>query len=96
MPARACVRGSRSANPNLRGNKQSNIHFGTVFFGEELTFIFVGAELATLETARYLDIKPGAPILVIERRAETLGGMPVEFRSSLCDSRDYVYLNEIV
>ena len=56
----------------------------------------ISAELATVETARYLDIKPGAPILAIERRAETLGGMPVEFRRSLCDSRDYIYSNEIV
>lgn len=44
---------------------------------------FLEPRIAEGEAARYLGLKPGAPVIFIERIAYTLGDKPVEFRSSL-------------
>ncbi|MBT6096153.1 MAG: GntR family transcriptional regulator [Rhodospirillaceae bacterium] len=54
------------------------------------------AVAATRAEAKALGIEPGAPLLEIDRTAETLEGMPVEWRLSRCDSRTHRYLNENV
>ena len=51
---------------------------------------------ATKSEARALGIAVGAPLLEIDRIAETLNGSPVEWRLSRCDSRHHSYLNENV
>jgi GntR family transcriptional regulator len=48
------------------------------------------------QEAEALGIKLGAPLLEIDRIAETLDGTPVEWRVSRCDSRTHSYLTEIV
>ncbi len=54
------------------------------------------AVAATRAEARILCIEPGDPLLEIDRLAETLEGIPVEWRLSRCDSRTHRYLNENV
>lgn len=58
---------------------------------ERLTAVAAGAE-----AARHLDLPREAPLLAIDRIAlaldpNPLGGRPVEWRLSLCDTRDQVY-----
>jgi GntR family transcriptional regulator len=54
------------------------------------------AVAADRDAARLLGVQIGAPLLCVDRLAETLDGTPVELRVSLCDTRDYTYLSEIV
>ncbi len=53
----------------------------------------VGAER---DAAKLLGVEIGAPLLAVDRLAETLDGTPVELRLSLCDTREHAYLSEIV
>jgi len=46
--------------------------------------------------AKHLGLPSGAPILEIDRLAETIDGTPVEWRVSYCDTRFHRYLSEIV
>jgi len=46
--------------------------------------------------ARHLGVAAGAPLLEIDRLAETVDGTPVEWRLSRCDTRAHHYLSEIV
>jgi len=46
--------------------------------------------------AKHLRLPSGAPILEIDRLAETIDGTPVEWRVSYCDTRFHRYLSEIV
>ena len=46
--------------------------------------------------ARHLIIPAGTPLIEIDRLAETLDKIPVEWRISRCDTRDHYYLSEIV
>jgi len=46
--------------------------------------------------AKHLRLPSGAPILEIDRVAETIDGTPVEWRVSYCDTRFHRYLSEIV
>lgn len=43
------------------------------------------------EAAKHLGLEPGAPVLAIERVAGSLDGRRVEWRMSLCDTRDHRY-----
>lgn len=49
------------------------------------------AGAATAEDAERLQVKKGAPLLVIERVAIALDGSRVELRTSRCDTRRHVY-----
>jgi len=49
------------------------------------------AELARKEDARRLKLKPGAPLLHIDRIGVALDGMRVEWRTSRCDTSHLVY-----
>lgn len=51
----------------------------------------LSAVAAEADAARHLDLEPGAPLLKIDRTALALNGRPVEWRISLCDTRDQVY-----
>ena len=51
----------------------------------------LSAVAAEADAARHLDLEPGAPLLAIDRVALALDGRPVEWRNSLCDTRDQVY-----
>jgi GntR family transcriptional regulator len=53
---------------------------------ERLCAVAAGAEVA-----KHLDIEEGAPLLAIDRVALALDRRPVEWRLSLCDTRDQVY-----
>jgi GntR family transcriptional regulator len=53
------------------------------------------AALADAETARLLDVAPGAPLLSIRRVALTYNDIPVEYRVSLVDTGHCEYWNEI-
>jgi GntR family transcriptional regulator len=52
----------------------------------------IGADAATAEL---LGVKPGAPLLAVDRVAFTYGDRPVEWRRGLCSTRNYFYLNEL-
>lgn len=54
------------------------------------------ARAATEDEAKVLSVKPGDPLLEIDRLATTLDGMPVEWRVSRCDTRAHSYLSEII
>jgi GntR family transcriptional regulator len=56
----------------------------------------IRAVAADRQAARVLGVDLGAPLLAIDRLAETLDGTPVELRMSLCDTRAHAYLSEIV
>lgn len=56
----------------------------------------IRAVAAERDAARLLGLAVGAPLLAVERLAETLDGTPVELRLSLCDTREHAYLSEIV
>jgi GntR family transcriptional regulator len=49
------------------------------------------AVAAPADVARHLDIEEGAPLLAIDRVALALDRRPVEWRHSLCDTREQVY-----
>ncbi len=51
---------------------------------------------ATAEQAGLLGLEAGAPLLEIDRIALTLDGRPVEWRISLCDTRNCHYVSELV
>lgn len=51
---------------------------------------------ASRQEARALGLVTGAPLLEIDRLAETLDGTPVEWRVSRCDSQSHSYISEIV
>ncbi len=53
----------------------------------------VGAEA---EVAGLLGLAVGAPLLQIERVAYTFGDRPVEWRRTLCNTRNFHYMNKIV
>lgn len=53
---------------------------------ERLSAVAAGAE-----AARHLGLDRDAPLLAIDRTARALDGRPVEWRMSLCDTRDQVY-----
>jgi GntR family transcriptional regulator len=53
---------------------------------ERLTAVAAGAE-----AAKYLEIERDTPLLSIDRTALALNGQPVEWRISLCDTRDQAY-----
>ena len=46
--------------------------------------------------AEHLDVKRGAPLLEINRIAESVDGTPIEWRRSRCDTRNHQYLSEIL
>ncbi len=52
------------------------------------------AVAASPAEARALRVNSGAPLLEIDRLAETLDGTPVEWRVSRCDSQNHSYLSE--
>lgn len=54
------------------------------------------AVAARPEEARPLGLKPGAPLLQIDRVAYTVDGRAVEWRLSRCDTARHHYLSEIV
>jgi GntR family transcriptional regulator len=54
------------------------------------------AVAATTEEARWLGLRPGAPLLEIDRIGYGLDGRAVELRISRCDSTRHHYLSEIV
>ena len=49
------------------------------------------AEIATKDTARRLQLPAGTPLLRVDRVALTMDKKRVEWRSSLCDTRNFVY-----
>ena len=51
------------------------------------------AVAASARHARLLGVKPGAPLLRIERAAYTLSGTPVEFRVTHCTTANHHYAN---
>ena len=51
---------------------------------------------AERDEARALGVATGAPLLEIDRLAETVDGTPVEWRLSRCDTCAHHYLSEIV
>lgn len=53
---------------------------------ERLSAVAAGAE-----AARHLNLERDAPLLAIDRTALALNNHPVEWRLSLCDTRDQVY-----
>ena len=54
------------------------------------------AVAATAEDARWLGLRPGAPLLEIDRIAYGLDDRPVELRASRCDTARHHYVSEIV
>jgi GntR family transcriptional regulator len=52
------------------------------------------AVIASPEEATILNIKPGLPMLEIDRIARMLDGRPVEWRVSHCDTSNYRYVTE--
>jgi GntR family transcriptional regulator len=53
------------------------------------------AVAARPDEAKFLGLKPGAPLLEIDRLAHALDGRPVEWRISRCDTRDHHYVSEL-
>jgi len=51
---------------------------------------------ASAEAAGHLGLRPGAPVLEIDRVAFALDGRPAEWRVSLCDTRHHYYLAELI
>ncbi len=54
------------------------------------------AVAATVEQAKLLGLAAGAPLLEIDRTALTLDDRPVEWRISLCDTRNCHYVSELI
>ena len=55
----------------------------------------LGAIAADAQTAAILAVRPGDPLLVVERVTYTYGNRPVEWRRGLCTTRRHVYVNEL-
>jgi len=51
------------------------------------------ATAAPASAARHLKVKRGAPVLAIERMAQTYDGTPVEYRERYVDTSRHAYLN---
>ena len=51
----------------------------------------VRADVARKEDCRRLTLEPGAPVLHIDRVARSLEGVRVEWRTSRCDTKQFVY-----
>ena len=43
----------------------------------------------------FIDVKPGTPLLCVDRIAYTYGDKPVEWRRGLCLTDGYAYYNEL-
>ena len=56
----------------------------------------IKAVAATGAALDHLDLKPGDPLLTIERVAYTYAEKPVELRRSMCNTREHHYRNKIV
>jgi GntR family transcriptional regulator len=56
----------------------------------------IKAVAAEPEVAGLLQVPPGAPLLQIERVAYTFGDRPVEWRRTLCNTKNFHYMNKIV
>ncbi|PIW27419.1 MAG: GntR family transcriptional regulator [Rhodospirillales bacterium CG15_BIG_FIL_POST_REV_8_21_14_020_66_15] len=56
----------------------------------------ITAETAGPEDVTYLGLDRGAPLLRIERVAQTLDGTPVELRVSRCDTTHLAYFSDLV
>ena len=56
----------------------------------------IKAVAANSEAAKLLNLNPGTPLLCIERVAYTYGDKPVEWRRSLCNSKEHYFMNKIV
>lgn len=56
----------------------------------------ITAQAAGRDDVTYLGLDRGAPLLLIERIAQTLDGTPVELRSSRCDTRHLAYFSDIL
>lgn len=81
----------QDALPNtLYSLYQSVYGVNIVLAKEELT-----AVLATKTDERELGIKPGMPMLLIERIALAINGHRAELRISRCDTRHVVYANDV-
>ncbi len=67
-------------------------------FGIRITQVAeqIKAVAANSEAAKLLKLNQGAPLLCIERVAYTYGDKPVEWRKSLCNSKEHYYMNKIV
>lgn len=52
----------------------------------------IAARIADAESARRLDVKPGHPLLLVERTAFTFGNRPVEVRRRLYEGLQHHYL----
>ena len=50
---------------------------------------------ADVDTARLLALKPGAPLLSVERLSFTYGDKPVELRRGLYNTEQHFYRNEL-
>jgi GntR family transcriptional regulator len=55
----------------------------------------LGAIGADAQTAAILGVRPGEPLLVVERVTYTYGNRPVEWRRGLCTTRRHYYVNEL-
>jgi GntR family transcriptional regulator len=55
----------------------------------------LGAIAADAQTAALLRVRPGEPLLVVERVTYTYGDRPVEWRRGLCTTRRHFYVNEL-
>jgi GntR family transcriptional regulator len=55
----------------------------------------LGAIAADAATASILAVRPGEPLLVVERVTFTYGNRPVEWRRGLCTTRRHHYVNEL-
>ncbi|MEK7691684.1 MAG: GntR family transcriptional regulator [Bdellovibrionota bacterium] len=56
----------------------------------------IKAVRATQEVAGILGVPEDSPLLNIDRLAYTFGDKPVEWRRTLCNTRDFHYMNKIV
>ncbi|HUL40958.1 MAG TPA: GntR family transcriptional regulator [Burkholderiales bacterium] len=67
-------------------------------FGIRITQVVeqIKAVAANGEAPKLLKLSPGAPLLCIERLAYTFGDKPVEWRKSLCNTKEHYYMNTIV
>ena len=55
----------------------------------------LGAIAADAQTAALLRVRPGEPLLAVERVTYTYGDRPVERRRGLCTTRRHFYVNEL-
>ena len=55
----------------------------------------LGAIAADAQTAAILHVRPGEPLLVVDRVTYTYGNRPVEWRRGLCATRRHHYVNAL-